>query len=255
MQTVEFKVAGKMYACQVPDRWADITPRQFAIFAGCIAGDTELIDPDTVRRILDIPDVVAVNLTVADWYFLEETIHWMLDLDSYTTTALPFVKLADGTECHGFADDFSDVTWEEWTIADSQANAGRWDIVAAVMYRPIKPNWDRHSDPRVEFNKWDSESRLAAMQALGTDTLAAVALNYKLLRHQLTRRFKRLFTPAGGDSKGGGTNLGSLIRNVMGDNFFEEEKYLKLPVPSVLFQLDRMVREEKERKRHERKTN
>ena len=56
-------------------------------------------------------------------------------------------------------------------------------------------------------------------------------------------------------SKGGGTNLGSLIRNVMGDNFFEEEKYLKLPVPSVLFQLDRMVREEKERKRHERKTN
>ena len=52
--------------------------------------------------------------------------------------------------------------------------------------------------------------------------------------------------------KDGGADLQALIRNVMGDNFYEEDKYMKLSVPSVLFQLDRMVREERERRRNAR---
>ena len=44
-----------------------------------------------------------------------------------------------------------------------------------------------------------------------------------------------------GESKKADSNLQTLIRNVMGDNFYEEDKYLRLSVPSVLFQLTPLV--------------
>ena len=249
MKRIEFEVAGKRYPYDVPENWDELTQEQFIIFAGGIA-DKPGIDVETVRRLIGLDDVVTVSLYPADWWLVVHEFDWMAQLDGYKVGKMDTVTLPDGTVCLGFSDDFSDVTWQEWMIADSQANAGRWDIVAAVLYRPRKPDWDHKSDPRGEFSQWDCDERLPQFQQLDKAVLSAVALNYKLMRQILTRRYKRLFT--GGGGKGNGSDLQTLIRNVMGDNFFEEEKYLKLPVPSVLFQLDRMVREERERRRNAR---
>lgn len=249
MKKIEFEVAGKRYPYEVPESWDELTQEQFITFAGSI-GDKPNIDADTVRRIVGLDDVVAVSLNIADWWMIVHEFDWMSRFEDYRTGKMDTVSLPDGTVCLGFSDDFSDVTWQEWMIADSNANAGQWDIVAAVLYRPQNPDWDHKSDPRSEFSQWDCNERLPQFQKLDKGVLSAVALNYKLMRQQLTRRYKRLFSGAGG--KGGGADLQSLIRNVMGDNFFEEDKYLKLSVPSVLFQLDRMVREERERRRNAR---
>lgn len=248
MKKVEFEVAGKRYAYDVPEKWDELSQQQFVDFAGGI-GDKERVDPLLAIKLLGIDDVVTVSLNNADWWLVCSMFDWMRNFDGYTVGKMDTVTLPDGTECLGFSDDFSDVTWQEWMIADSNANAGRWDIVAAVLYRPRRADWDSTSDPRREFSQWDCDARLPQFQQLDAAVLTAVALNYKLMRQQLTRRYKRLFS-GGGGSKDGGADLQTLIRNVMGDNFYEEDKYLKLSVPSVLFQLDRMVREERERRRN-----
>lgn len=250
MKKVEFEVAGKRYAYDVPECWEELSQQQFIDFAGGI-GDKERVDPQLAVKLLGIDDVVTVSLNTADWWLVCSMFDWMRNFDGYTVGKMDTVTLPDGTECLGFSDDFSDVTWQEWMIADSNANAGRWDIVAAVFYRPRRTDWDSTSDPRREFSQWDCDARLPQFQQLDAAVLAAVALNYKLMRQQLTRRYKRLFS-GGGGSKDGGADLQALIRNVMGDNFYEEDKYMKLSVPSVLFQLDRMVREERERRRNAR---
>lgn len=248
MKKIEFKVAGKVYPCDIPQNWDELSEEQFIIFAG--SADKNLVDADLVRRILFLDDAVSVGLMPADWWMLIKELEWLEHIEGYKTGKMDSVTLPDGTECLGFSDDFSDVTWEEWMLADGNATSERWDVVAAILYRPKKKDWDHKSDPKCEFSMWDSDSRLPQFQQLGKDVLAAVALNYKLMRHQLTRRYRRLFS--GTDAKGGNSDLQTLIRTVMGDNFFEEDKYLKLAVPSVLFQLDRMVREERERKRNAR---
>ena len=248
MTKIDFRVAGKTYSYQMPDNWKELTQEQFITFARCIEGKVG-IDAELVRQLLGLDDVVAVSLSVSDWWWLCGQMAWLADFSKYTVGLMDTVTLSDGTVCHGFDDNFSNVTWQEWMIADSQANAGRWDIVAAVLYRPLKQDWDRQSDPRVEFSQWDCDARLPQFQQLEKGILAAIALNYKLLRQRLTKQYRRLFT-AGESAKKGSGNLQTLIQNVMGDNFYEEEKYLRLSVPSVLFQLDRMVREERERKRH-----
>lgn len=251
MTKIDFRIAGKLYKYQMPDRWEELSQEQFITFSRHIEGKVG-IDAELVRQLLKLDDVVAVSLSVTDWWWLCSQMAWLADFSKYTVGLMDKVTLPDGTECLGFSDDFSDVTWQEWMIADSQANAERWDIVAAVLYRPQKPDWDRQSDPRVEFSQWDCDARLPQFQQLDKAILSAVALNYKLMRQQLTRRYRRLFTGSDSGSGSSGANLQSLIRNVMGDNFYEEEKYLKLSVPSVLFQLDRMVREERERRRNAR---
>lgn len=252
MNRIEFEIAGKRYPYDVPEKWEELTQQQFITFAGGV-GSKSAIDHDLTRRILGLDDVVAVSLSLADWWWVCEKLRWMQNFDTYRVGLMDTITLSDGTVCYGFSDNFSDVTWEEWSYADSNANAGRWDVVAAVLYRPQKKDWDHRSDPREPFSQWGADEKLDQMQQLGSDTLAAVALNYKLMRRQLTRRYRRLFNSGEEDGgKKGDANLQSLIRNVMGDNFYEEEKYLRLSVPSVLFQLDRMVREERERRRHAR---
>jgi len=252
MQKIDFKVAGTMYRYNVPENWNELTHEQFIIYAGAAVNNATL-DYDTVRRIVALDDVVTVSLDISQWWMLKQQLVWMEDLEGYTCGLVDEVTLPDGTKCMGFSDDFSDVTWQEWMIADAQANAGHWDIFAAVMYRPQKPDWDHKSDPKVDFSQWDCDSRLPQFQQLPADVMAAVALNYKLMRRILTKKYRRLFNygakPKEGEPQTGG-DLHTLICNVMGDNFYEEEKYLHLAVPSVLFQLDRMVREEKERRKH-----
>lgn len=250
MKKVEFEVAGKRYPYEVPENWGELTQQQFIDFAWGI-GEKDRVDPLLAIKLLGIDDVVAVSLNIADWWLVCNWLDWMRDLSGYTVGKMDTVTLPDGTVCLGFSDDFSDVTWQEWMIADSNANTGQWAVVAAVLYRPQKDDWDHQSDPRCDFSQWDSDARLPQFQRLDAAVLAAVALNYKLMRQQLTRRYRRLFS-GGSDGKNGGADLQTLIRNVMGDNFYEEDKYLKLSVPSVLFQLDRMVREERERRRNAR---
>lgn len=257
MKDVIFNVAGKDYKCTIPEKWSEITQDQFVIFVNNLKSKKDGIALDTVEQIIGIDIVVAVSLSPSDWWWLRKELEWMLDVNSIDRLVIDELTLENGATLYGYSGDFSDVSFEEWIFADTYAELQRWDIVAAVLYRPERDGWNHECDRRIPFSKYGADARSKMTAKLDPAILKAIRMNYLLLRRRMTKKHRRLFHES---EVGNGTDRGktrknttgwlSLIRNVMGDNFYEEEKYMQLSVPSVFFQLERMIKENNERKRH-----
>lgn len=248
MKKIEFGVANKRYEYSMPENWNEVTEEQFKSYVQ--EGSFTL---DLVRRVIGMDDVVAASLTPADWWRVCQEFKWMKETDGIGKLYIDKVTLKDGTVCYGYNSDFSDVTWEEWMFADTYASRGRWDVVAAVLYRPEKENWDHESDRRIAFSKFGASDRTPMMAELDETTLASIKVNYLLLRKRMTDHYYHIFTDYTDDAadgelekkKQGPTDWLTIIRNMMGDFFYEEQKYYQLSVPSVLFQLESRVKEAK----------
>ena len=247
MKTIAFDVAGHRYEYQVPESWAELTTEQFKAWVrhGGELGAALSID------LLGMDAVVALNLLPADWWVVNHELEWMTDTEGIRTLYIDELTMPDGTVFYGYNADWSDVTWEEWMFAENYAAAGHWEVVAAVLYRPERTDWNRESDRRIPFTKYGTEKRMEQTAKLDTDTLRAIEVNYKFLRKRMTDNCVHLFhEPAEDEGKGQNmrkrrksTDWLSIIRNMMGDNFYEEQKYLQLSVPSVLYQLEQRVKE------------
>lgn len=249
MKQIDFKVAGKKYEYSVPENWNELTEEQFRSFV-----DANTFGTDMVRRIMGMDDVVAVSLTIADWWFICKEFEWMQDTEDIGRLYVEKIVLPDGCVCYGYNSDFSDVTWEEWMFADSYATRGKWDVVAAVLYRPEREGWNRETDRRIPFSKYGASERMKLTAKLDPLILRCVQVNYLLLRKRLTDHYYHIFTEnleddneAPGKKKRkqqkGHTDWLAIIRHMMGENFYEEGKYYQLSVPSVLFQLESKVKE------------
>lgn len=247
MKQIDFKVAGKRYEYSVPEKWEEMSAEQFRAFV-----DTNTFGIDMVRRIIGLDDVVTVSLTLTDWWFVCHEFKWLQDTDGIGKLYIKEITLPDGTVCYGYNADFSDVTWEEWMFADTYASRGRWDVVAAVLYRPERKDWNHETDRRIPFSKFGSSERMEQTAKIDALTLRCIQVNYLLLRKRVTDHFYHIFiepVEEEGDNrrkqKQGPTDWLTIIRNMMGDNFYEEQKYYQLSVPSVLFQLESRVKEAK----------
>ena len=245
MKQLDFVVAEKRYEYTVPERWEEVTAEQFRAYVEVGEFGVEL-----VRRIVGMDDVVAVSLTVADWWAVCREFDWMRETDGIGSLFIDTITLPDGTVCYGYNADFSDVSWEEWMFADTYANKGRWDVVAAVLYRPERPDWNHETDRRIPFTKYGASERMSQTAKLDPLTLRCIQVNYLLLRKRLTDHFYHIFIDPGDEDeesgrpkRQGATDWLTIIRNMMGDNFYEEQKYFQLSVPSVLFQLESRVKE------------
>ena len=250
MKKIDFKVAGKKYEYNVPENWDEMNQEQFRAFV-----DSKTFGIDMVRRVMGMDDVVAINLTMSDWWFICREFEWMNVTEDIGGLYVEKITLPDGTVCYGYNPDFSDVTWEEWMFADTYATKGRWDVVAAVLYRPERKEWDKETDRRIPFSKYGAAERMKLAAKLDPLTLRCIQVNYLLLRKRMTDHFYHIFMENVEEKEGEGkksrkqqqaaTDWLKIIRSMMGDNFYEEEKYYKLSVPSVLFQLESRVRESK----------
>lgn len=245
MKQIDFKVAGKKYEYQVPERWEEVTAEQFRAYV-----DVGEFCIDMVRRVMDLDDVVAVNLTAPEWWWLKNQFEWMRETEGVGKLFIDKIALPDGTLCYGYNSDFSDVTWEEWMYADTYASKDRWDVVTAVLYRPERKDWDHESDRRIPFTKFGASERTKQTSQFDKLTLDSIKANYLLLRKRMTDHFYHIFVESVPDNeekpsaqKAGPTDWLTIIRNIMGDNFFEERKYFELSVPSVLFQLEAKVKD------------
>lgn len=246
MKKIDFVVADKRYEYNVPENWNEVTEGQFRIYV-----EINSFTLDLVRRVIGMDDVVAVSLTSADWWMVCKEFEWMKVTDGIGKLYVDKVTLKDGTVCYGYNSDFSDVTWEEWMFADTYASRGRWDVVAAVLYRPQREDWNRETDRRIPFSKFGASNRAGQMAELDELTLQSIKVNYLLLRKRMTDHYYHIFTDYNDEEttteadkkKQGPTDWLTIIRNMMGDNFYEEQKYYQLSVPSVLFQLESRVKE------------
>lgn len=246
MKKIDFVVADKRYEYNVPENWNEVTEEQFRAYV-----EINSFTLDLVRRVIGMDDVVAVSLTPADWWMVCKEFEWMKATEGIGKLFIDKVTLKDGTVCYGYNSDFSDVTWEEWMFADTYASRGRWDVVAAVLYRPQRADWNRETDRRIPFSKFGASDRAGQMAELDELTIRSIKVNYLLLRKRMTDHYYHIFTDYDDEEttaeadkkKQAPTDWLTIIRNMMGDNFYEEQKYYQLSVPSVLFQLESRVKE------------
>lgn len=246
MKKIDFKVAGKKYRYSVPEGWDEVTPEQLKLW---VKHNGEL-NVGFIMPFMGLADVVSVNLQPTDWWTIIHEFDWMNDTDGIRRLIIDELAMPDGKIYYGYNPDFSDVTWEEWTFADTYAAAERWDVVLAVLYRPERENWDHETDRRIPFTKYGTELRMEQTAKLDKETVEAAIFNFKVLRKRMTDHYSHLFYEQV-EEEGGRkrkklkqtTDWLKLIRNMMGENFYEEQKYLNLSVPSVLFQLETRVKE------------
>jgi len=126
------------------------------------------------------------------------------------------------------------------------------------LYREKKENHDYQSDIRIPFSIYGTEKRLANIQKLDSNTVAAIALNYKALREKnIADKYTHLFSPPlsegdGGRLPSGGLRLASFSwvnahRNILSEHFFEEEKFLKSNVHAVLHRMNALIAESRKK--------
>lgn len=263
MKTIRIEIGQEAYEYQCPERWEEVTQRQWVAVVGQLLTYGELTVPG-LARVLEIKGSEAVRLMPVDWHVLGEQLEWMGDLESVDCWLVEEIELSDGRKCYPPSPDFDDVSWEEWMFADTSAARKAWDVVAACLFRPKKAEVDENADERIAFSKYGVGARLPMFRTLSPLLLSAVEVNYVLLRRKMTDRYPNIFkggkrkvtrqpsTAAAADTADG-TDWVSVYRRLLGEHVWEEERLLGLPVNSVLFRLDVMVKEGREREREMRK--
>ena len=260
MNKIDVWIHETKHSYDAPSCWDELTQEQFVSFVGNQRRE-RLLSGKILQVLTEMEDAVAECLMPTDWHALAGTFEWLYDLTGIQRQFVEQVIMGDGATCYGYAGDFDDVTWEEWMYCDTFASRKQWAVVAAVLYRPGKKEWSGEDDRRISFSKYGVSERLPLFEQLSAETLSAIEVNYLLLRQKMTDKYKHIFYEDEYDEEDEETKKKSseekqpadwvtVIRNMMGDNFFEQDKYLRLPVNAVLFQLDRMVKERNERKRH-----
>ncbi len=248
MKTIDITVAKRKYSFTAPERWEEVRQDQFIAYCKTQRARYH-VEPLVLAAMLDMPDNVAVYLMPADWYAIGKEFEWLLDVQSLDVNIIDKVDIANVGECLAPDADFSNVTWEEFMFCDHFAENQSWATCMAVLFRPEKKDWDGESERRIPYTKQGTERRLPGFMALGEDVQNAFGVQYTVMRKRMTDKYPRLFVDAGDDEEENGKKTKrrkkhswlSTIREMMSEHFWEEEKFLRLPVNSVLFQMNKAI--------------
>ena len=251
MKEIKIEIGQEAFTYRCPEGWGEVTPLG-------------------VKAVLGIKNSESVRLMPIDWHVLGAELEWMKELEGVKGWMVEEVELPDGRKCYPPAANFDDMTWEEFMFVDVSAARKAWDVVAACLYRPLKEAATEEEDERIAFSRFGVSARLPMFKGLSPLLLSAIEINYMLLRKRMTdlypnifrggsRKVKRQPSAAAGDgdtqqpSTAAGTDWVGVYRRLLGEHVWEEERLLKLPVNTVLFRLDVMVKDGKEREKEMRR--
>lgn len=259
MKEIKIEIGQDVYTYQCPERWGEVTQRQWIAVVGQLLTYGELTTLG-VKSVLGMGSE-AVLLMPVDWHVLGRELAWMKDIEGVTQWMVEEVELSDGRKCYPPAANFDNMTWEEWMFVDTSAARKAWDVVAACLYRPLKEVASEEEDDRVEFSRYGVSSRLPLFKELSPLVLSAIEVNFVLLRQQITDLYPYIFKSGKKKVKkqkekasaAAGTDWIGVYRRLLGEHVWEEEQLLKLPVNTVLYRLNVMVKEGREREREMKK--
>ena len=260
MKEIRVTVGSDEYKYKCPERWGEVSGMQFEVLVSQLMtyGRLTLVG---VRKILGMGSE-SYQLMPIDWMILGEQLEWMKDMDGVEGWMIEEIDLGDGRKVYPCAANFDDMTWEEFMFVDVSAGRKAWDVVAACLYRPLKEGAGEEEDDRIGFTRYGVSARLGLFKELGPSVLSAVEVNFVLLRKRMTDKYKNVFrtarrkVKAAGSEKeeDAGTDWVGVYRRLLGEHVWEEERLLKLPVNTVLYRLDNLVKEGREREREMRRS-
>lgn len=244
---------------QIPETWKELTRQQFVAACQVI---TELkigIAPNK-ENFCQLCNIEKYKNLISI-----EQIHALLDKMSFLKTKRPeFSKVfidkisINGKNYLGWEQNFDNITWEEFIWADRFYSNKQIIEFCAVMFREIiNPN-DKFSDGKIKFSKYQIEERVKIFKSIPEKELIAIAINYYGNRtHCIEDIYKEIYPPIyeseepnnQEDVKTEKTNPFSWIsvhNNLIGENFFEEEKFLSSRLHAVLNQINHTIKTNKE---------
>lgn len=259
MKEIRIEIGNETYSYKCPERWEEVTQRQWIAVVGQLLTYGELTALG-VKSVLGMKSE-AVLLMPVDWHVLLRELEWMKDIEKVTEWMVEEVELSDGRKCYPPAANFDNMTWEEWMFVDTSASRKAWDVVAACLYRPLKEGASEDEEERIEFSRYGVSARLPLFKKLSPLMLSAIEVNYVLLRRKVTDLYPNIFRNGKKKVKkqkekpdtATGTDWVGVYRRLLGEHVWEEERLLRLPVNTVLFRLDVMVKEGREREREMKK--
>ena len=263
MKEIRIQIGSDSYTYQCPERWEEVTQRQWIAVVGQLLTYGELTGLG-VKSVLGMGSE-AVLLMPVDWHVLGGELAWMKEIEKVERWMVEEVELKDGRKCYPPAPNFDNMTWEEWMFVDISAARKAWDVVAACLYRPLKEDADEEEDERVAFSRYGVSARLPMFRELSPLVLSAIEVNFVLLRRKITDLYPNIFKggkrkvkrqqPKAAAENNAGTDWVGVYRRLLGEHVWEEERLLKLPVNTVLYRLDVMVKEGRERERRSKRSN
>jgi len=252
MKSLKIKIKKREFKYSIPESINELTRDQFLVLVDFfLTESTEMIGDNFVRKILGIPITVWKYLEKAQIYIFKSEIDPLSEQISIINKQLVDYIEIDKVKYIGYNGTFDNTTWNELIHVEQFFLAQMYQEAAAVLYRPGVVNYDGESDPRKPFNIYGLNKRVKIFKNMDNVQLFAFIFNYKSL-HKIYFEDKYPFIwqkqYASDDipetKKESGTfSWLNLHRSILGDNFFDEEKFLNSNAHTVLNRINNAIKE------------
>ena len=261
MNEIKITTAGKELRYSVPATFNEMSREQFILTAAKTLHTAAEIDDDAYY-------LAMTGIEKENWnklhFYQRYTIKRLFDftdgtIPTITKQLLSYIDI-DGQRFIGYQPGFSNTTWQEFIFADQYMMTGKYREAAACLYRPQRPDYTGETDRRTPFTIYGTNSRMPHFNNLPEAELLAFALNYKALRKtHIEEKYPSLFQSSGSlnDNTSSlstnhlplSTNFSWLPihRTLMGDHFYDEQKFYELNVHVILNRMNTVIQENRKK--------
>jgi hypothetical protein len=249
MNKIDIQTAKKNIHIDTAECWDELSREQFIEVVRnltTIADGT--ISDDLLRVLLGIDNSLFKLIPPVQRYYLKETFSFLQEKPEIETLLIQSFEI-DGITYVGYQPKFSNTTWEEFIFADQYFMKNDYTSAIAVLFREKKENYDEQSDIRIPFAVYGMPKRLKALQKLNVNVIAAIALNYRCLREKhIAEKYSQVFSyKASSESSEESFSWLNVHRNILSENFFEEDKFYKSFVHAVLHRMNYVLEENRKK--------
>lgn len=251
MKSLKIKIKKREFKYSIPESINELTRDQFLVLVDFfLTESTEMIGDNFVRKILEIPITVWKYFNKAERFVFKNEIDPLVQqFDQINRQLVDYIEI-DNVKYIGYNGTFDNTTWNELIHVEQFFLAQMYKEAAAVLYRPGVENYDGESDPRKPFNIYGLNKRVKIFKNMDNVQLFAFIFNYKAL-HKIYFEDKYPFiwqkqyaSEESEKQKETGTfSWLNLHRSILGDNFFDEEKFLNSNVHTVLNRINIAIKE------------
>lgn len=268
MNTLTYEIDGVRTDVKMPSALSECNGDQLISVAAACLG--HLSEDDALRQVGGIPDEVVKALSPFQRFKLIEALE---PIFSFSAKDLKFKDwkipqiIIDGSLLYGPESSFGNVTWGEFIYADQCMINRLYQAAIAAMFRPERPEWDGETDRRLPFTVPGTKHRFPIFGNIDEALSMAIVWNYRAMRSaSIEAAYPALYPyydpdakqekdeeddePAENEEQPTAFSWINVHRDILGENIQDEEKYLALPVHTVLYRLNAAAIEARNRKTH-----
>lgn len=263
MNKLEYEIDGERHELQLPESFAEMTGEQLVAAVRLMDGD----DGDPLRIVCGMPEDAFAALSDFQRFMIMDSFGWLDHLDmsslSFKGWKIPSIDV-DGEVWYGPTSNFGNITWGEFVYADQCMIQGFHRAAVAALFRPQRKDYDGETDRRIPFTIYGTTGRFGKLSVMDEALQVAILLNYRAMRAaSLESVYTEIFpyhdlstsdddgpndNPPEPEEQPSQFSWTNIHRNLLGDNIQDEEKFLQLPVHTVLYRLNTLIQESKKRK-------